>query len=325
MQRLTLEETARHLEQSEDVYVLIHRSPDGDCIGGGYALAEMLHQMGKRAKVICNDPIPARYAFMLPKEESEDFSPKFILSIDVADPKLLGKEIESRYGKNVDLCIDHHASYIEFAAAGYVDGTAAAACQVVCQMLAFFPEVVLTDSMATCLYTGIATDTGCFQYDNAGALIHMAVADLMTCCPGVDYSWINRKMFGVKSMGRLKLDQQLIDRLEIYLDGKCVLICITREFLDHFQIEDAELDGIASFPLQVEGAEVGITMKERETGKFRVSMWSADWVDVSQICQSLGGGGHIKASGCMLKGTEAEVRRILLEAVQHGMEQQCRN
>ncbi len=104
-----------------------------------------------------------------------------------------------------------------------------------------------------------------------------------------------------------------------------MLICITREFLDHFQIEDAELEGIASYPLQVEGAEVGITMKERETGKFRVSMWSADWVDVSQISQSLGGGGHIKASGCMLKGTEAEVRRILLEAVQHGMEQQCRN
>ena len=325
MQKLTLQETAQRLTQCEDAYILIHRSPDGDCIGGGYALAEILHQMGRRAKVICNDPIPVRYAFMLPPEEPEDFMPKSILSIDVADPKLLGKETNARYGKKVDLCIDHHASHVEFAAEGYVDGMAAAASQIVCQMLAFLPQVVLTDFMATCLYTGIATDTGCFQYDNAGALTHMAVADLMTRCPNVDYSWINRKMFSVKSMERLKLDQQLTDRLERYMDGKCVLICITKTFLDSFQIEDAELEGIASFPLQVEGAEVGVTMKEREPGKFRVSMRSSEWVDVSQICQSLGGGGHIKASGCMVKGTAEEARKIILDAVQKGMERQCRN
>ncbi len=324
MEKLTLLEVTRRFVQCEDVYILIHRSPDGDCIGGGYALAEILQQYGKRAKVICNDPIPARYAFLLPKEPPEDFSPKNIISIDVADPRLFGKKIQEAYGDQVDLCIDHHASHVEFAAAGYVDGTAAAACQIVCQMLALLPDLVLTDTIAKCLYTGIATDTGCFQYDSAGALTHMAVADLMTRRPNVDYAWINRMMFSVKSVGRLKLDQQLIDRLERHFDGKCVLICLTKAFLESFQIEDAELEGIASFPLQVEGAEVGVLMKEREPGRFRVSMRSAEWVDVSKICQSLGGGGHIKASGCTVTGTAEEARAILLEAVKKGMEQQCK-
>ena len=66
MQQLTLEETARWLEQCEDACILIHQSPDGDCVGAGFALAEMLHQMGKRAAVQCSDPIPDRYGFLLP-------------------------------------------------------------------------------------------------------------------------------------------------------------------------------------------------------------------------------------------------------------------
>ena len=80
-------------------------------------------------------------------------------------------------------------------------------------------------------------------------------------------------------------------------------------------MDEAELDGIAGFPLQVEGAEIGITMKEKTPGEFRISMRSADYVDVSKICQSLGGGGHVKASGCSMSGTVDEVRQTLLDAV----------
>ena len=69
MQELTLAKTAAWLKECEDAYILIHRSPDGDCIGAGYALAEMLHQLGKRAVVLCNDEIPKRYQFMLPEED----------------------------------------------------------------------------------------------------------------------------------------------------------------------------------------------------------------------------------------------------------------
>ena len=104
-----------------------------------------------------------------------------------------------------------------------------------------------------CLYTGMATDTGCFQYDNAGPETHRAVAALMEICPDVRYAWINRKMFAVKSFGRLQLDKLLIDHLECYLDGKCVLICVSQEFLKKFHVDEAELEGIAGFPLQVEG------------------------------------------------------------------------
>ena len=90
MQELTLAKTAAWLKECEDAYILIHRSPDGDCIGAGYALAEMLHQLGKRAVVLCNDEIPKRYQFMLPEEDgtAAHFEPQCIIAVDVADAKL---------------------------------------------------------------------------------------------------------------------------------------------------------------------------------------------------------------------------------------------
>lgn len=319
MQQLTLEETARWLMQCEDAYILIHQNPDGDCVGAGYALAEMLHQMGKRAIVQCSDPIPDRYQFMLSGHmPQETFAPKCILAVDVADPKLLGN-LESSFGAAVDLCIDHHRSNVEYAANRYLDDAASATCEILYQLAQLLP-VTITDEMAVCLYTGIATDTGCFQYDNVRAETHRAAAALMERCPKVRYSWINRQMFAVKSLGRLQLEQLLIDRMESYFDGMCIVICVTQEFLQQFHVDEAELDGIAGFPLQVEGAEVGITMKEKAPGEFRISMRSADYVDVSAICRTLGGGGHMKASGCSLSGTAEEVRKKLLDAVAKGLE-----
>ena len=116
MQQWNLKETAQWLKQCEDAYILIHQSPDGDCVGAGYALAEMLHQMGKRASVHCNDPIPKRYQFMLPQtqEPEESFAPKCIIAVDVADPKLLGSSIQAQFGEKVDLSIDHHISNVVY-------------------------------------------------------------------------------------------------------------------------------------------------------------------------------------------------------------------
>ena len=131
MQELTLAKTAAWLQQCEDAYILIHRSPDGDCIGAGYALAEILQQLGKRAAVLCNDEIPPRYQFMLPEQPAAaDFPPKCIIAVDVADAKLLGSRIQEQYGSRVDLCIDHHVSNVPYAKARLLDGTASAVCEI---------------------------------------------------------------------------------------------------------------------------------------------------------------------------------------------------
>ncbi len=318
MNALGIKETAERLLDCDYAYILIHRSPDGDCIGAGYALLYALRAMGKKARVYCSDEIPERYRFMLPECETlDEFQPEIIISVDIADEQLFGDNLSCFKGK-VDLAIDHHISNTGFAKETCLDGKAAAACQVIYEI---FREmgVEITREIAVCLYTGIATDTGCFMYDNAGARTHAIAGEIMAMHPDIPYGIINRNMFTVKSMGRMKLDAILAGRLESYFDGRCTLVCVTKPMIDEYAIRDADLEGIAGFPLQVEGAEVGVVLKEREAGVFRVSMRSADKVNVSEICASLGGGGHIKAAGCSVSGTEEEAKAVILGAVAKGL------
>lgn len=320
MKEVSVKEAAKRLLDAESAVIIIHRSPDGDCIGSGYALAMALRSLGKKAKVICNDEIPSRYHFMLPKEETlEYFEPDIIIASDVADEKLFGDNIFEQYAGKVDLCIDHHISNSGYAKELCLDGKAAAACQVVYEILNEM-NIPITKEIAVCLYTGIATDTGCFMYSNTGSRTLRIVAEIMEQHSEINYSNINRAMFVVKSMGRMQLDKIMTEQLESYLDGKCMVVCITKELMEKYSIDDSELEGVSGFPLQVEGTEVSIVLKERETGVFRVSMRSADWVNVSAICQNFGGGGHVKAAGCSIEGTADRAKKLLVEAVRKGMQ-----
>lgn len=316
---MNIAEAAVWLQHCDNVVILIHRTPDGDCIGGGFALAAMLQQMGKHAVVRCSDPIPERYAFLVDETAcwQEGIQEDCILSVDIADTKLMGS-LQEIYGDCVQLAIDHHVSHQQFARHLCLYPHAAAACEVLYD-LAKQLSITITPQIATCLYTGIATDSGCFQYDNVTSHTLRCVADLMEQCPTVPYAQINRAMFVVKSFGRMQLERVLIENMQLLLNGKCAVICITQAFLQTYGVDFSEVDGMANLPLQVEGVEVGITMKEKELGAFHISMRSADAIDVSCICKQFGGGGHVKAAGCRILGTEEVVREQLISAVERSL------
>ncbi len=321
-QSISLEETLQFLQDAGDTHILIHRSPDGDCIGAGYALCQVLRRAGKRVKVICNDPIPSSYHYLTEcapyGDTPEDFSPNTVIAVDVASPDMLGETLKETYAGRVDLSIDHHASRTAFSTYQYVDENSAATCEI---LEAMFKKIgiPLFDSLAQCLYTGIATDTGCFQFDNVRSETHAAAAHIMEACPNVPYAKLNRQLFVVKRMDLLKMESRLTDTMQSYLDGACRCITISYDFFDTYQIEPGELDGIPNFPLQIEGTEVGVTMKEYEPEQWRISMRSADKVDVAAICAAFGGGGHKKAAGCTLFGAADDVREKLVYAVKKGI------
>ena len=316
---MNIAEAAAWLQTIQQAMILIHQSPDGDCIGSGYTLAALLRQMGCHAVVRCSDPIPERYAFLAVEEtpDTVDEDAAVILSVDVADRKLLG-DLDEPYGGRVALAIDHHIMHRSFAKECCLYPKAAAACEIVYAIAKELP-VKLTPQIATCLYTGMATDTGCFQFDNVTPHTLRIVADLMEQFPEIHYAWINRAMFAVKNMGRLRVEQKLIDQLHTSCNGKCVMICITLAFMEQYGLDPLDLDGLAGFPLQVEGAEVGITLKERDPNVFKVSMRYARTVDVAAICKVFGGGGHIKAAGCLIEGTAESVMQRLQTAVERSL------
>lgn len=301
------------LETCDNVTILTHKSPDGDTLGAGFALCRVLRNMGKKANVINSEELPARYAFLYEWYEPMSFEEKTVIAVDIADTKLLGSKLENyaEEGK-IDLCIDHHISNVYYANYTYVNASASAACQIMYELFRYM-GVKFDKIIAKCLYTGIATDTGCFKYENTTAAAHIAVSELMKY--NIDYANINRQMFDVKSKARLKVERTITDNMEFWCNDRCAVIAVTTKMMEESGIEPAEFEGLASIPLQVEGVDIGITIKQRHEKVFKLSVRTTEKIDASRFCQNFGGGGHIRAAGCEIEGTLDEVKEVLKNSV----------
>lgn len=301
------------LRNCEDAVIVTHQNPDGDCIGSGFALKDILAELGIRSKVVCSDEFPKRFDFLTNVGAGEDFEPKSFISVDIADKKLMGR-YEAVYGDKIQLCIDHHISNKDYAEKTLLRGDAAAACEVIYD-LAQFMGVDISRHCAMCLYTGIATDSGCFKYDCTTPRSHEIAAEMMRKYD-INFSRINRYMFDVKSKGRMLLESRLNELMESYLGGKLNIVAVTQDMMKEMGVAMEELEGFAPLTIQLEESEVGILMREREDGVFKCSFRSANDINVSEICQTVGGGGHAKAAGCAMRGNIEDIKKQLVEIVE---------
>lgn len=292
--------------------ILCHRSPDGDAIGSGYALGHGLRRLGKRVRMRCADPCsPDLAAFVEDPGTPGDWQERYIVAVDTADQKLLGS-LEAEYDGRVDLVIDHHPSNTGYGKNTCLDATAAATAELMTGLLAAL-GVPLDHQLATCLYIGIATDTGCFRYANTTARTLRTAAALLEA--GVDTEEINRVFFETKKPGRVALECNVLQNLRYFCDSRCAVMTIPLELLDRFRVDENELDGLSALPRQIEGVQIGITIREQQ-GYCRVSVRTTKEADASALCHLFGGGGHLRAGGCTIQGTPAQAAELLTEAAQ---------
>ena len=313
---ITLESAAKTLLSKDKILILTHRSPDGDTIGSGYALAMALRKLGKSVKVDCTDPFPEKYSYFTDKLEKLEFDEEFVVSVDIADTKLLGEKL-SDYADKIDLCIDHHGSNTKDAKEYYVEASAAAAAQVIAKLIRLM-NVEFDKDIANAIYTGITTDTGCFRYTNVTAETHRIAADMIDC--GAESGMINRLMFETKSRSRLEIERRVMDSIQFYLDGRCAIAYATIDMMKESGAVDSDMEGVSSLPRQIEGVMAGITLREKNNGKFKVSVRTTDELDASAICANFGGGGHKAAAGCMITGTLNEAIEQIIEVVRQALE-----
>ncbi len=311
---INLSETAEFLSGRDNFLILTHQNPDGDTLGSGFGLAMILDKLGKKSTVICSDEIPKKYEYFtsLAPQNADLEKDLTIISVDVADTKLLG-DLEEKYADKVELCIDHHVSNVGYAKATYLDGGAAANCECIYE-LAKALSVEIDTAMALALYTGISTDTGCFRFSNTTAKTHRIGADLIAI--GIDSAEINRVMFETKSRIRVELERMALDAMQFHFDDKCAVIVITREMYEKTGCKDEDLEGITAIPRSIEGVIVGVTLREREQGGFKISVRTYPPVDAAEICKRVGGGGHIRAAGCQL-GEEFSTEEAVNEMLKH--------
>lgn len=316
MTKIDYRECAKLLKENDNYLILTHRNPDGDTLGSGFALHRILREMGKRSFVRCPDTIHQKYSYLWNGIDNEVFDFDKIIAVDVADTLLLGDEFNKKYGDRIFLCIDHHLSNREYAQYLLLEELAATAELI--YLIAKELSVPVTKGIADCIYTGLSTDTGCFMFSNTSPLTHRIGAEMMEA--GADYVLINRAMFETKSFSYLRLEQMAISNMEMYFDGRCALMVLTQNMFKESGSNESECDGIAGLPRKIEGVDIGVTIRERTDGSYKVSLRTNEPVDASAICMKLGGGGHKRAAGCEFNASLSQVKEKILNAIRAEMQ-----
>ena len=311
--RIDLNETANILENADNILLLSHSHPDGDTLGSASALARALISKGKRVRVECSDPIPKDFSFMFEGLDFSDFEPDLIAAIDIADTKLLGRDAEGKYSGKIGLCIDHHGSNILYADKVYLEPDSASTAEIIYLLLQKM-NVEITPQIASCLFTGVTTDTGCFRFSNTTVRTFEIAAALAKA--GADTYNIIQVFFETKTKTYAALERLALDSMRFYFSDRCAVICVTQDMYKRSGSDESETDRLANLPRQIEGVLVGVTMRELKDGSFKASVRTHGDIDASAICQRLGGGGHMGAAGCTLYGSKQQAVNSLLKEIQ---------
>ena len=235
---LTVQQAAQRLLAADEILILCHKNPDGDTVGSASALYHSLLQLGKRTAMLCSDELPARYRYTAAKIFQGEFEPQLVVAVDVASVQLFGEKRDMpRYSRHVNLCIDHHAGNGGYADFTLLDPHAAATAELLYQVLQEM-GVTITPQIADCLYTGIATDTGCFQFASTTARTHQVAAELIEA--GAQVEELNTRLFASNARERMAAERIARDHLEYHLDGRCALIYLTRDEIQASGVDPAD-------------------------------------------------------------------------------------
>jgi phosphoesterase RecJ-like protein len=281
-----------------------HARPDGDAVGSVLALAEVLDQLGCHIDIILSDPIPFIYR-TLPNIQRIHHAPSVSDIVpDRGVPAILlecdGIERTGLLGLE-DRClinIDHHASGRHFAHFNWIDEHACAVAAMVYR-IALAAKVEITPSMATGLYTAILSDTGSFTYASTNAETFALAHDLTA--RGANPSQIARDVYFSNPASKIRLLGTALSNLRT--DGPLAWTWVTNQDMDTAGAEAEDCEGVVNYLISIDGVESAVFLRELPSAsQFRLSIRSKGKIDVAQIAESFGGGGHRRASGCTLDG-----------------------
>ncbi|MGL5972817.1 MAG: DHH family phosphoesterase [Oscillospiraceae bacterium] len=307
---MTVKEASDFFIKNDNYDIICHISPDGDTTGSGYGLYYALKKIGKKVRVVCGDKIPKKFSYMLKNYVEEEFEVKFTISVDVADIKLIGN-IKDNY-ESITLNIDHHVSHKEFADNVYLNTKASSNCENVLDIILEM-GIELDKNISNCIYTGLITDTGCFRYENVNPNSHKKAALLIES--GAEYDMIAYINFDCVTKEYVALESKVLSKLEYYIDNKCAFITILQEDIDQFNVDQSELDRVTAASSKIKGVECGVTIKQKNETCFKVSFRTTKNYEANKFAEYFGGGGHIRAAGCVVNGDIKSVKQQILEVL----------
>ena len=289
------------LGNATSVAVACHVNPDGDALGSVFAVSLALRKAGKTTHVSWGQTpavVPPSYRF-LPGADAvvqpgEVPGADVFLALDCGGANRLGElEDMARSAPSV-INVDHHPGNDEFGHLNIVVTTASSTAEIVTRLIQDLGIEIDTD-IATCLYTGIVTDTGRFQYSNSSPHTLRLAADLVAL--GVSSPQIALEVFESSPFSYLKLVGRVLERAELFADERFVYSWINRADLAETGVAADETEKLIDLIRSTRDADVAAMFKEQADGAYRVSLRSKGPVSVGEIARARDGGGHELAAG----------------------------
>ena len=312
---MTIDNIKEEIQKAEDVVILTHENPDGDAIGSALAMYLTLRKMGKQVDVIIPE-FPKTFEFLPGAEEIKKEGKEEIydlaICLDVTGISRLNGYSKYFEDAKVKIQIDHHQVNEMFADYNFVNPVSPACAQ----NLIFIIDqlgVEIDKEIGTCLLTGIITDTGGFKYEGVSAETFEFTSWLLA--KGVNVSEVYKKVMQMKTRANFELRKLVMDRMEFLHDNKIAFTYMTLEDEKKVGAMPGDNEGLVEIGRDIEGVEVSILMREKANG-YKASLRSNEYVNVSDVCVTFGGGGHKKAAGCNMYGSLEQIKLQILSEVE---------
>ena len=303
----------KELSNSKKIAVSGHISPDGDSIGSCIAMTLYLRKdfPEKEIKLFLEE-IPDCFKGIEGSEivdsTYEGMEPDAYILIDGASDRMgAGEKLFKKAALKIN--IDHHISNSEGCGdVNYIDPKASSAAEMVFRLM---DESLLDKVIASWIYLGIVHDTGVFKYSATSPETMRVVARLME--EKIDCQFLVDRTYYEKTYSQNLACARIVLSSELYLDGKVIIGSISRKEMTDNNITKNDFEGVINQLRITTGTEVAIFMYPMNDATVKVSLRSKEKIDVARICQSFGGGGHMRAAGFYYKGTEEELKNALIE------------
>ena len=307
------------IQESGTFLLSTHVNPDPDALCSELALAEYLRSLGKKVRIINETELLDRFRFFPGagriQHAAELKSVKYDAAIilDCGDLGRIGEERRLLKDEKPLINIDHHITNDNFGSVNLVDVEASSTAEMLFELLVYW-KAALTKSIATNLYCGIMTDTGSFRYENTSPRTHLAVAKLMEF--HIDISALYARIYERIPLKDVTVFTRIINRFETYRQGQLVCVELRKNVMSGLS-EDFDLrDALFKFLRSIAGVEVIVILTEFTRSVTRVNFRSSSRVNVAKIAGAFGGGGHKRASGCVVEKGMKETKTMILKEIE---------
>jgi len=316
---MSKQQVANTILNADNILIFSHVDPDGDAIGSALGLMWALRSIGKQANVSFADPVPVRLRFLPGSEEVAPREPtgdELIVVLDASDPDRLGGPLppEAMQGREV-VNIDHHITNVNFGTVNWVDPSYPATAQMVYYLLPLLGIERPDAKTATCLLTGMVTDTNAFSTSHTTPAILRDAADLMEA--GAPLPTIMQEAIRSRTLQEVRLWGQVL--YDFAVEDGIAWAINSREKQAKAEASENDAGGISNFLLNIRGVKAAITFNELEDGRTKISMRAKPGYNLADLAFRLGGGGHPLAAGATLDMPIEEAVRTVIPLLRDAM------